>query len=42
MSFLSLTEISQSRLSDIPITNGQLIFCKDTGNFYKDDTATIV
>ncbi len=40
MSFLSLTEISQSRLSDIPITNGQLIFCKDTGNFYKDDTAT--
>ena len=37
MSVLSLTEVSQSRLSDIPITNGQLIFCKDTGSFYKDD-----
>ena len=37
MSVLSLTEVSQSRLSDIHITNGQLIFCKDTGSFYKDD-----
>jgi len=40
MSVLSLTEVSQSRLSDIPITNGQLIFCKDTGSFYKDDATT--
>ena len=40
MGFLSLTEASQSRLSDIPITDGQLIFCRDTGNFYKDDATT--
>lgn len=40
MSVLSLTEVSQSRLFDIPITNGQLIFCKDTGSFYKDDATT--
>ena len=40
MSVLSLTEVSQSRLSDIPIIDGQLIFCRDTGNFYKDDTIT--
>ena len=40
MSVLSLIEVSQSRLFNIPITNGQLIFCKDTGNFYKDDATT--
>ena len=40
MGFLSLTEASQSHLSDIPITDGQLIFCRDTGNFYKDDATT--
>lgn len=40
MGFLSLTEASWSRLSDIPITDGQLIFCRDTGNFYKDDATT--
>ena len=38
MTVLSLTEAPQSRLSNIPVKNGQLIFCRDTGNFYKDDT----
>lgn len=37
MTYLSLTEVSQSKLKDIPVTDGQLIFCRDTGNFYKDD-----
>lgn len=37
MVYLSLIEISQSKLKDVPITDGQLIFCSDTGNFYKDD-----
>lgn len=40
MSILSLTEASQARLSAIPVTDGQLIFCSDTGNFYKDDGAS--
>lgn len=40
MTYLSLTEASQSKLKDIPITDGQLIFCRDTGNFYKDDSAS--
>lgn len=38
MTVLSLTEVPQSGLSNIPVKNGQLIFCRDTGNFYKDDT----
>ena len=40
MRYLSLTEASQSQLSNIPIIDGQLIFCGDTGNFYKDDATT--
>lgn len=36
MAKLSLREISQSQLSLVPITSGQLICCTDTGNFYKD------
>lgn len=35
---LSLREISQSQLSQIPIIAGQLICCTDTGNFYKDNS----
>lgn len=40
MSVLSLTKASQSQLPNIPITDGQLIFCRDTGSFYKDDADT--
>lgn len=36
MTYLSLTEASESGLKNIPLTAGQLIFCRDTGNFYKD------
>lgn len=36
MAKLSLREISQSQLSQVPIISGQLICCTDTGNFYKD------
>lgn len=37
MAYLSLTEVASSQLSSVPIKDGQLIFCRDTGNFYKDD-----
>lgn len=40
MAFLSLTEVSESKLKDVPITDGQLIFCRDTGNFYKDSATS--
>lgn len=36
MSTLSLFEITQSQLSQTPIIPGQLVFCNDTGNFYRD------
>lgn len=37
MAYLSLVEVSESKLSSVSNINGQLIFCKDTGRFYKDD-----
>lgn len=40
MAFLSLTEVSESKLKDVPITDGQLIFCRDTGSFYKDSATS--
>lgn len=36
MANLQLFEVTQSQLSSITITNGQLIVCTDTGNFYRD------
>lgn len=36
MANLSLFEATQSQLNSVPITNGQLIVCTDTGNFYRD------
>jgi len=36
MANLSLFEVTQSRLGSVPITNGQLVVCTDTGNFYRD------
>lgn len=36
MAKLSLQEIKQSQLSAAPIVDGQLVFCTDTGNLYRD------
>lgn len=36
MANLSLFEVTQSQLNSVPIANGQLIVCTDTGNFYRD------
>ena len=36
MANLSLYEIRQSQLSSLPVVNGRLIVCTDTGNFYRD------
>lgn len=36
MSKLSLCEIQQSQLDKIPIVDGQLVCCLDTGNTYRD------
>lgn len=33
---LSLREVSQAQLSVTQIVDGQLVFCKDTGNLYRD------
>lgn len=36
MANLQLFEVTQSQLNSVPITDGQLIVCTDTGNFYRD------
>lgn len=36
MANLSLREVAQSQLSATPIVDGQLVFCRDTGNLYRD------
>lgn len=36
MANLSLFEVTQSQLQSVAITDGQLIVCTDTGNFYRD------
>ena len=36
MANLSLFEVTQSQLNSVPVTNGQLVVCTDTGNFYRD------
>lgn len=36
MARLSLYEIRQSQLSSLPIVDGRLIVCTDTGAFYRD------
>ena len=36
MANLSLFEATQSQLNSVPIINGQLVVCTDTGNFYRD------
>lgn len=42
MSNLSLREIAQSQLDSIPVIDGQLIVCLDTGNAYRDTITTHV
>ena len=36
MANLSLFEVTQSQLASVPIVDGRLIVCTDTGNFYRD------
>lgn len=36
MAKLSLLEIKQSQLDAAPVVDGQLVFCTDTGNLYRD------
>lgn len=36
MAKLSLREIKQSQLDAAPVVDGQLVFCTDTGNLYRD------
>lgn len=36
MAELSLYECSKENLPKVPITNGQLVVCTDTGDFYRD------
>ena len=36
MAKLSLREIKQSQLNAAPVVDGQLVFCTDTGNLYRD------
>lgn len=36
MAKLSLYEIRQSQLATLPVVNGRLIVCTDTGNLYRD------
>ena len=42
MSKLSLLEINQSQLGAIPVIDGQLIICLDTGNAYRDSNVAHV
>lgn len=36
MANLSLREVNQSQLTLAPIVDGQIVFCRDTGNLYRD------
>lgn len=39
MAGLSLYECSKENLPQVPITDGQLVVCIDTGDFYRDTSA---
>lgn len=36
MAELSLFECSKASLQKVPVVEGQLVVCTDTGNFYRD------
>lgn len=37
---LSLAQCAKTNLSNVPITDGQIVFCTDTGEFYRDVGST--
>lgn len=39
---LSLAQCAKTNLSNVPITDGQIVFCTDTGEFYRDVSSTRV
>lgn len=40
MANLSLYEVLQSQLSEVPVVDGRLVVCTDTGNLYRDTASS--